>query len=82
MSLVGKEVFRSKCMLSFLWKDKAIFGDVTGLGEGALPARVTVIRNSIRENIYQRLIRFSSFYPGGPARSPCSHPDTEPVSST
>lgn len=44
MSLAGKEVFQSKFMLSLLWKDKAIFGDVSGVGGGATPVRATGIR--------------------------------------
>lgn len=36
MSSVGKEVF--KFTLSLLWKDKAVFGDGSGVGEGAMPS--------------------------------------------
>ena len=36
MSSVGKEVF--KFILSLLWKDKAVFGDGGGVGEGTTPS--------------------------------------------
>lgn len=34
MPAAAKEAFQSKYMLSLLWEDKAVFGDVSGVGEG------------------------------------------------
>lgn len=80
MSLVGKEAFWSKGMLSFYGKTKPyLVKPVWGQGH-CQPE--SLWSGLLSKRTLKGVIRFSSLFPGGPARSLCSYPDTEPANST